>query len=48
MMAGKVVGLGFEVISKLGSYFLMRVNQTNSTTKQILSSKKQVSNKEII
>ena len=25
MMAGKVVGLGFEIISKLDSYFLMTV-----------------------
>ena len=25
MMAGKVVGLGFEIISKLDSYFLMSV-----------------------
>ena len=26
MMAGKVVGLGFEIISKLDSYFLMTVS----------------------
>ena len=26
MMAGKVVGLVFEIISKLDSYFLMTVN----------------------
>ena len=25
MMAGKVVGLGYEIISKLDSYFLMTV-----------------------
>ena len=25
MMAGKVVGLGFVIISKLGSYFVMTV-----------------------
>ena len=29
MMAGKVVGLGFEIISKLDSYFLMTVMDQN-------------------
>ena len=28
MMAGKVVGLGFEIISKLDSYFLMTVRRS--------------------
>ena len=28
MMAGKVVSLGFEIISKLDSYFLMTVHPT--------------------
>ena len=30
MMAGIVVGLGFEIISKLDSYFLMTVHCKNS------------------
>ena len=30
MMAGKVVGLGFEIISKLDSYFLMTVKSLHS------------------
>ena len=36
MMAGKVVGLGFEIISKLDSYFLMTVRKFSKTKKLIL------------
>ena len=36
MMAGKVAGLDFEIISKLDSYFLMTV--LKSTTKNYLKS----------
>ena len=38
MMVGKAVGLGFEIISKLDSYFLMTVNvKTRINEKTVFS-----------
>ena len=41
-MAGKVVGLGFEIISNLDSYFLMTVHEMNFDYREVMEDALQI------